>query len=152
MYTIKDPTTTQESHFFHEAFTMNWINVWRNGLAPQLSTGALAALRQAMARDDSRLIQHATCSPPPSDVFAGDAVEGACALGFCGWQGEGLDTVGAIEDFYIRTCQAADEALGEPAACRYFLNWFDETPRSEMRWHLLHEIDRVLNGRECTAA
>lgn len=131
---------------------MDWINVWRNGLAPLLSTGALAALRQAMARDDSRLIQHATCSPPPSEVFADDAVEGACALGFCGWQGEGLDTVGAIEAFYIRTCQAADEALGEPAACRFFLNWFDETPRSEMRWQLLHEIDRVLNGRACVAA
>ena len=130
----------------------NWINVWRNGLVPLLSTAGLEALRHAMACDDARLIQQATCSPPPSEVFQEEAVEGACALGFCGWQGDGLDTVGEVESFYVRTCQAADEALGEPAACRHFLNWFDETPRQEMRRQLLREIDRALNQRLCLAA
>jgi hypothetical protein len=129
-----------------------WINVWRNGLAPLLSTTGMEALRQALARDDARLIQHATCNPPPSEIFEGEAVEGACALGFCAWQGDGMETVGQVEDFFIRTCTEADEALGEPAACRFFLNWFDDTPRLQMRRALLREINRTLNQRQPVAA
>ena len=41
----------------------------------------------------------------------------------------------------------ADTRLGEPAAVRYFLNWFDDTPRDEMRRQLLAEVNRALAER-----
>ena len=74
-------------------------------------------------------------------------VEAACALGYCGWQGETLDTVGQVEEFFARACFEADQRLGEPAACRWFLNWFDDTPRAEMRQLLLTEVQRSLAQR-----
>ncbi len=129
-----------------------WRKVWRDGLAPLLSIEALEALRLALVHDDPRLIQQATTCPPPSDVFHEEDVEGACALGYCGWKGEGLPTVGQVEAFFIRTCLAADDALGEPAACRHFLNWFDETPRPTLRRLLLDEVQRALAERQTAAA
>jgi hypothetical protein len=130
----------------------SWKKIWRDGLVPHLSTRELETLRHALVRDDARLIQHSTCCPPPSEIFKEEEVEGACAVGFCGWQADGLATVGQVEEFFIRTCQAADEALGEPAACRHFLNWFDETARDDMRRQLLPEVNRALNQRRSAAA
>jgi hypothetical protein len=74
-------------------------------------------------------------------------VEGACALTYCGWHGEGLQTVAEAEEFFARICFEVDQKLGEPAACRWFLNWFDETPREEMRRQLLVEVNRTLSQR-----
>ena len=42
-----------------------WQLVWRHGIAPQLTTTGLLALRQALESDDGRLIQGATTEPPP---------------------------------------------------------------------------------------
>jgi hypothetical protein len=75
-------------------------------------------------------------------------VEAACALGFCGWQGESLATVGEVEEFFARVCFEADHRLGEAAACRHFLNWFDDTPRNVMRHALLAEVDLALEARQ----
>jgi hypothetical protein len=130
----------------------SWKKVWRDGLVPLLSTRELEALRRGLVRDDARLLQHATCSPPPSEIFHDEAVEGACALGYCAWQADGVETVGQLDGFFVRTCLAADEALGEPAACRHFLNWFDETPRAQMRWELLQEVMRAVKQRHTAAA
>jgi hypothetical protein len=68
-------------------------------------------------------------------------------VGFCAWKGDGLETVAEVEEFFARVCFEADQVLGEPAACRWFLNWFDETPRDEMRRQLLPEVNRVLAQR-----
>jgi len=125
----------------------SWRKVWREGFAPLLSTVGLHALRRALRNDDSRLLQGATTSPPPMMCVQDWPVEGTCAIGFCAWKGEGLDTVGEVEEFFARSCADADERLGEPAACRYFLNWFDDTPRDAMRWLLIDEIDVVLADR-----
>jgi hypothetical protein len=65
-----------------------------------------------------------------------------------GWQGEELKTVGEVEEFFARACFDADQRLGEPAACRWFLNWFDDTPRNRMRHELLEEIELELNKRK----
>ena len=73
-------------------------------------------------------------------------------MGYCGWKGSGLGTVKEVEEFFVRTCTAADEALGELAACRHFLNWFDETPRADMRRELLREVNRAINQRLAAAA
>ena len=125
----------------------SWRKVWREGLEPLLSAKGLEALRQALVSDDPRLLQGATTTPPPLQCVQDWPVEGACGLGFCGWQGEGLETVAEVEEFFARTCFEIDQRLGEPAACRWFLNWFDEAPRDEMRRLLLAEVNRALARR-----
>jgi hypothetical protein len=125
----------------------SWRKVWREGLVNQISTGGLKALRRALLNDDARLLQGATTSPPPLQCVQDWPVEAACGLGYCGWQGDGLESVAEVEEFFARVCFEADQLLGEPAACRWFLNWFDETPRDEMRRLLLPEVNRSLAQR-----
>ena len=125
----------------------SWKKVWREGLAPQLSTGALEALRAGLMNDDPQLLQGATTTPPPLQCVQDWPVEAACALGFCGWQGDGLETVGQVEEHFAKCCFEADQRLGEPAACRWFLNWFDDTPRDAMRRELLAEVELALADR-----
>lgn len=125
----------------------SWRLVWRDGFVQGLSTAGLAALKSALERDDPRLIQGATTTPPPLWFVQGWPIEAACALGFCGWQGDGLGTVGEVEEHFAKVCFEADTRLGEPAACRWFLNWFDDTPRHEMRRELLAEVELALKGR-----
>jgi hypothetical protein len=124
-----------------------WRRAWR-ALAQQISTKALRALRKALENDDKRLLQGATCSPPPLQAVQDWPVQAACSLGYCGWQGDGLETVAEVEMYFGQVCFDADTRLGEPGACRYFLNWFDETPREEMRFALLVELQRELACRE----
>ena len=124
-----------------------WRKVWRDGVEPLVSTEGLEALRKALMSDDPRLLQGATTTPPPLMCVQDWPVEAACALGFCGWQGDDLDTVGQVEEFFARACFEADQRLGEPAACRWFLNWFDDTPRDRMRRELLAEVERALADR-----
>lgn len=125
----------------------SWQKVWREGFAPVLPTAGLQSLRKALRDDDGRLLQGATTTPPPMMCVQDWPVEATCAVGFCAWQGEELETVGEVEEFFARACFEADQRLGEPAACRYFLNWFDDTPRDTMRRLLLEEVERVLAER-----
>jgi hypothetical protein len=125
----------------------SWRTVWRKGFLPNLPTTGLRALREALQNDDPRLTQGSTTTPPPLLCVQDWLVEAACALGFCGWQGEDLATVGEVEEFFARVCFEADQRLGEPAACRWFLNWFDDSPRDEMRRELLAEVERALAAR-----
>jgi hypothetical protein len=120
-----------------------WRITWRNGFAPALSTPNLVCLRDALRHDDPRLQQGSTTRPAAHCVAADYPCEGACALGFCGWQA-GCLSVGEVEEFFARACWEADERLGEPAACRWFLNWFDDTPRQQMRGDLLAEVELAL--------
>jgi hypothetical protein len=130
----------------------HWRKVWREGLSPQLSTAGLDALLRALTCNDERLVQGATTSPPALQSLENHAVEGACAIGFCGWQGEGLSTVAEVEEFFARVCKGADAALGELAACRLFLDWVDQTPREQMCGLLLEEVRRALRQRQQNAA
>ena len=125
----------------------SWRLVWRDGFVPVLSTSGLEALRDALRGDDPRLTQGSTTTPPPLMCVQDWPVEAACALGFCGWQGDELESVGQVEEFFARACFEADQRLGEPAACRWFLNWFDDTPRDEMRRELLAEVEKALGDR-----
>src|SRR4051794_37938917 len=125
----------------------SWRQVWREGFVPVLSTSGLETLRDALRTDDPRLTQGSTTTPPPLLCVQDWPVEAACALGFCGWQGEGLESVGEVEEFFAKACFEADQRLGEPAACRWFLNWFDDTPRAEMRRELLAEVELALGDR-----
>src|SRR4051812_1537758 len=125
----------------------SWRTVWRDGFAPTLSLGGLGALRDALALDDERLIQGSTTTPPPLLCVQDWPVEAACALGFCGWQGERLETVGDVEEYFARCCFEADQRLGEAAACRGVLNWVDDTPPAAMRKELLAEVERAIEER-----
>ena len=138
----------------------SWRSVWRKGFAPLLSTESLEALRQALVSDDPRLLQGATTTPPPLHAVQDWPVEAACVLGYCGVAdlggfvknddgtlNDGAAVVGDVEEFFQRMCFAAYQQLGEPAACRWFLNWFDDTPRDEMRRELLVEVQRTLAQR-----
>lgn len=125
----------------------SWRTVWRLGFVPSLSDKALAALHQALENDDPRLTQGSTTTPPPLMCVQDWPVEAACALGFCGWQGEGLNTVGETEEFFAKCCFEADQRLGEAAACRFFLNWYDDTPRDQMRAELAEEVRRAICER-----
>jgi hypothetical protein len=124
-----------------------WQKVWREGIEPLLTPEGLAALRRGLTSDDNRLQQGVTTTPPPLMCVQDWPIEGACALGYCGWQGDGLETVGEVEEFFARMCYEADCWMGEPASVRWFLNWFDETPRDEMRRKLLAEVDLAVAKR-----
>jgi hypothetical protein len=128
----------------------SWRKTFRDGFVPVLSTKALESLASGLRADDPRLLQGATTEPPPLTCVQDFPVEAACALGYCGWIGEELTTVGEVETFFAKACFEADQRLGEPAACRFLLNWFDDTPRDEMRRELLAEVQLALTDREKT--
>lgn len=127
----------------------SWRMVWREGVVPLLSTESLEALRGALIYADAGLVQGVTTATSPG-AWSGQPdwlLEGACALGYCGWKGEGLETAIEVEEFFTRLCCGIDERMGEPAACRWFLHWFDDTPQDEMRRLLLPEVNRALAMR-----
>ena len=121
----------------------SWRTVWRQGIVPQLSPDDLATLRLALLDDDEHLLQGATTSPPPLSCVQNWPVEACCILGFSGWK-IGLQTVAAVEEYFANVCFEADRLLNEPAAVRWFLGWYDETPRDTMRRELLEEVDLAL--------
>lgn len=129
-----------------------WRDCWRRGFVPILTEPELGALAGALECDDEALMQGQTVSPPPFAGLIHMTAEGACALGYCGWKGAGLVTVSEVEEFFARACYEADERLGEPGQCRYFLNWFDETPRDKMRPALLEEVRLALDQRRAQCA
>jgi hypothetical protein len=124
-----------------------WQLAWRAFL-PSLPTAGLDALATALADDEPYLLQNATTFPPPLDCASDWPIAAACAVALAVWKGHGLTTVGQVEEAFALACAAADARLGAPAACRYFLNWFDETDRKAMRHALLAEVERELADRD----
>lgn len=124
-----------------------WRLTWRVGFAPHFTDCELESLRSALLTDDPRLIQGATTHPKPLACNLDWPAEGACGVSYGPWQGSGLWTVRDLEERFSEICYLADEALKEPAACRWFLNWFDDTERGEMRRSLLAEVSRELARR-----
>jgi hypothetical protein len=125
----------------------SWRKVWRVGFAPELSTAELEHLAQALRTDDKRLIQHATTCPPPMSCVLDWPCDGACASVIGGWLAGDYETVGDAEERFAKLAFNADQRLKEPAACRFFLNWYDDAPRDEMRTLLLPEVIRELASR-----
>lgn len=128
----------------------SWRTVWRSGFAPILSTAGLEALKVALETDDPRLAQGLTTTPPPLWCVQGWICEGCCPLAFCGVidaGGFGVATVGDAEAAFSKFCFEADQRLGEPAACRWFLNAIDDTPRKQMFAELLAEVKLELARR-----
>jgi hypothetical protein len=124
----------------------SWRKVWREGIVPLLDMDELVALRNGLLCDDPQLIQGSTCQPPPLQCVQEWDCEGACALGYIGWKADGLQMVGEVEEFFAKMCYEIDLNIDEPAGCRHFLNWFDETPREEMRKLLLEEVGLAITN------
>lgn len=125
-----------------------WETVFRTGFAPLLTTEQLTALLDGLRNDDPRILQCATCSPPPLMCVQDWPVESACAIGFCGADangGFGTATVGQVEEFFDRVCCGAVDRLGESA--RHFIDWFDSRPRSEVFAALIPVVADVLQQR-----
>lgn len=125
----------------------SWRTVWRVGLAPTLSVAGLEALRDALRDDDKRLLQGATTQPPPLMLVQDWPCEGGCAVSLPGWLGDGLETVGEVEEHFARSCFECDQLTGDPGSVRWFLNWYDDTPRPEVRRELLAEVEKALSER-----
>lgn len=134
------------------AQTKDWREVWREGVAPSLPTKGLEALARALADDDPNLLQGATTVPPPLMSVQDWPVEAACLIGYAHWKGSGLATVAEVEEAFATTCFECDQAIGEPAACRWLLNAYDDMPRDEMRRLLAGEVSRTLAEREAQTA
>lgn len=47
-----------------------------------------------------------------------------------------------------RMCFEIDQRMGEPAGCRWFLNWWDETPRAKLFAQLLPEVELAIEQRK----
>ena len=121
-----------------------WRIVWRNGFAPVMDRTHLKAVASGLRADDSRLTQGSTCTPSPLMQVQDWPCEGACCFGYGLLATTPGVTVSEVEQLFVETCFQADKRLGEPAGCRYFLNWFDDTPRDEMRRELLAEVERAI--------
>jgi uncharacterized protein (TIGR02996 family) len=124
-----------------------WLRVWREGFAPVLPLAHLKALEAGLVADDPDLLQGVTTIPPPMSCVLDWPIEGTCCIGYGGWKSGEHKTVGEVEAFFSVACFEADQRLGEPAACRYFLNWWDDTPRDETRRLLLGLVREALRER-----
>jgi hypothetical protein len=125
-----------------------WQHVFRTGFAPQLSTPALLAIKAGLEAQDPALIRGATTVPPPLECMQNEPLQAACPVAFGLWKGDGLTTVGQVEEAFRRLCLEADFALGEPSAVRWFLNWVDDCAAWELRRLLLPEVLAVLAQRQ----
>ena len=123
-----------------------WQVAWRIGFAPGLSEAHLLTLKDALLSDDVRLIRGLTVEAITPGLPSSKPI-GACAIGYCGWKGDGLKTAQEISDFFALHCRLADTRLGSPALCRHFLTEFDEWSREEMRTNLLPEVELELARR-----
>lgn len=122
-----------------------WLQAWR-ALAPNLSTSALAALRDAIEVDSDELVQGVTCVPSRAyDTIRAEPCK-ACLIGYAGWRGERLATVGAVDDYFAKMARKIDAEIGDTHS-RWLTRWFDETPRAEAFAALLPEIRAELFRR-----
>ena len=122
-----------------------WEKCWRQGFAPLISDEGLLELAKALRDDDPKLIQGQTCTTDGGHRIG--LVTGACAISYAGWKGDELTGWDEIEAFFTMCCWKVDQTFGEPASCRYFLNWVDETPRDQMRNELLEEVKKTIEMR-----
>lgn len=125
----------------------SWRRVFREAVCPNLPTEGLQALRDALASDDSRLLQGCTTSPPPLECVTDWPCEGADAIGFAFWRGSPDVTVGEVEAAFAEVAFRCDELLNDYAVIRWWTVFWDETPRDEMLRELLPEVDRELSRR-----
>lgn len=124
-----------------------WRDVFRRGVAPSLSPAGLEALRGALERNDVALVQGVTTVPPPLHACRNHKLEGACAITYAGWMGEGKDTVEEAEWYFSAVCDNANALLGDPNGHRHLICWWDSTERGEAVRLLLPEVELAISGK-----
>lgn len=133
-----------------------WQLVWRHGVGPELTAEELAPLRRALACDSPLVIQRDTAQPHP-DAGPHVAPHRCCPLGYAGWRGAGMATVGDVDGWLAELILAADARLEDAYRTGRLawqlrtdpdlLGWICRAPREEMRRGLLSEIDGELTRR-----
>jgi hypothetical protein len=133
-----------------------WRSIWRNGIAPSLHQRHLEALRRGLESNDSALIHKQSFEPIPLPCIKDFPVHAACALGYPGWKGDRLETVGEAEEFFSRVIHETEERLGEVGAVDLFLRWWDYGQveaggvcvhsQTERRRLLLEEVELALES------
>lgn len=121
--------------------------VLREGFLPQWDTVILDLLADSLRDDDHQLLQGATTCPPPMSCVRDWPCEGACFVSAAHWLAGLSNKVGDVGEAFARACFEADKRLGEPAACRYFLNYWDDTPRRIAFKETLEILEDVLIDR-----
>jgi hypothetical protein len=148
-----------------------WQAAWHYGLAPNLKEKGLLALRHALMADLPHVAQRYTTWPLPTDCEDGDPLYArpqghlsphkACPLGYCGWRGDDLDTIGQVHAYVAGLFTAANAnldaawragRLAEPVTVAAFLHWVDDSDRAEMWAGLIKEIELELARRAHTSA
>ena len=129
-----------------------WRVVWR-AIAAHLPTEGLVALRTALVEDDPHLIQGQTMFPPnlPSELFGRYDVCRACAVGYPLWKA-GATKTDMLDSAFADACLKACDSLGEQDAARYFLCFWDETPREQARREFLPEVELAIEAKQLQAA
>lgn len=127
----------------------SWRKVWREGFVPQFNKLHLEVILKVLLEDDPKLLQGVTTVPPPLHCVQDWPVEACCVTAYAGWKGNELVTVAEVVEFFSHICYECDMLVGEPAGCRWFLNFYDEAPRDEMRRELLAEVELALAQKNC---
>jgi hypothetical protein len=132
-----------------------WLKVWRQGFAPQASGAGLLLLRLRLRKQEidplhsavqPELLRGSTTIPEAVDGVLDWPCEAACPVGTL-VIGAGAVTVEDVQNGFGRMCLEADRRVGEEAACRWFLNYYDEAPWALVREGLLAELDREIDRR-----
>ena len=125
-----------------------WRSTLRKGFIPLMSTGALVGAGAGAGDGRPEVDPGGDDHAPALQAVQDWPCEAADFVGYGGWQGDGLDTVGEVEEFFARLCFECDNRLGEPAGCKHWLNYWDETPRNEAFENALWEVRYALETRD----
>lgn len=126
-----------------------WRQCWRLGFAPHLPTKGLEALAKALREDDPALIQGESVRPNVPFDGTPKRATGACAVAYCAWSRTTRrgDMILELEQKFADICARVDNSFEYLPSTRRFLNWYDRTPRDEMRAELLPEVEMELESR-----
>lgn len=126
----------------------SWRLVLRQGFLPQWSSDRLEKAVRMLEEDSAFITQGSTTTPPPLMSVQDWPLEACDIVAFCSIEDEVGITVGQAEEAFAEAVYVSDTVLGEPAASRWFLNTFDDTPRYEMWANLIEEFKRELTIRQ----
>lgn len=125
----------------------SWKLVLRTGFLPLWKTEVLERAVALMKADSPFLTQGSTTTPPPLMCVQDWPAEACDIVAYCSVDDAFSCTVGQVEEGFAKSCFGADTALGEPAACRWFLHFWDDTPRGECFRLVIEEFERELESR-----
>lgn len=131
--------------------SLKWKDVFRRGLAPQLTSDELETLLTALVNNDPDLIQGKTVEPCGAGVKGDEKPKAGCMIGYIIWKCRGANEVRDVQNEFACICCGIDVRLAVLSVNRYLLNFFDETPRDKMRPQLIEEIELELERRKKVA-